>query len=75
METDNTVFLDKMVHHEKSTEQHREDRRNGSSFNSHIQPEDKNRIEYHIGYRSDQHGEHRLLRITGSPHNRVEAKT
>ena len=63
METDDTVFLDKMVHDKKSTEQHRDDRRNGSPLNPHIQPENENRIKYHIGYRPDQHGKHCFLRI------------
>ena len=75
METDDTVFLDKMVHDKKSTEQHRDDRRNGSPLNPHIQPENENRIKYHIGYRPDQHGKHCFLRIAGSTHDSVEAKT
>ena len=74
METDNAVFLNKMVHDEQGTEQHGDDRCNSRSPDTHIQPEYKDRVEYHVGYRSDQHGKHGLLRIAGCTHDSVETK-
>ena len=68
-------WIAKMGHDEYRTDEHRNDCCDGGSFDTHIEPENKNRIEDYIKNNSDQDGIHRFLRVACCPHDTAETVT